>query len=182
VLVAAPLVAEAQQVKKVYRIGWMIGSSIPASAHLVDAFKQGMRELGWVEGKNIEYEIRAAEGSLARFSGIVDELLRLKVDLFLAPTNAAVSAAKAATSTLPIVMVVASDAVELGLVDSIARPGGNVTGVTLNTVGTLAKQLQILKEAIPRASRVSVLRWVVDSSAQPTFDSANEKELERAAR
>ena len=177
VLLAAPLAAKAQ-VKKVYRIGWMIGSSIPASAHLIDAFKEGMRELGWVEGKNIEYEIRAAEGKIERFQVIAAELMQLKVDLFLAPTNAAVRAAKNVTSTLPIVMVVASDAVELGLVDSLARPGANITGLTLNTVGTVAKQLQILKEAIPRASRVSVLWWTVGSPQAPV---AYEKELERAA-
>jgi len=177
-LLATPLAAEAQQQGKVYRVGWIIGSSIAASAHLVDAFKQGMRESGWVEGKNIEYEIRAADGKLERFPALVAELLQLKVDLFLAPTNAAARAVRNATSTIPIVFVVASDVVESGLVESLARPGGNITGLTLITIDTLAKQLQILKEAIPRASRVSVLRWTV---GRP-FVSPQEKELERAAR
>jgi putative ABC transport system substrate-binding protein len=177
VLLAKPRAAEAQQPGKVYRVGWIIGSSISASASLIDAFRQGMRELGWVEGKNIEYEIRAAEGKLERFPAIVAELLRLKVDLFLAPTNAAAKAVRNATTTIPIVTVVASDAVESGLIDSLARPGGNITGLTLITGDTLAKQLQILKEAIPRASRVSVLRWTVD---RPSV-SPQEKELERAA-
>ena len=86
-LLNAPFAAQAQQTGKVYRVGWIIGSSISASAPLVDAFRQGMRELGWVEGKNIEYEIRAAEGKLERFPVLVAELLRLKVDLFLAPTR-----------------------------------------------------------------------------------------------
>jgi len=178
VLLAAPLAAEGQRQGKIYRIGWIIGSSIAASAHLVDAFKQGMRELGWVEGKNIEYEIRAAGGKLERFPALVAELLQLKVDLFLAPTNAAARAVRNATSTIPIVFVVASDVVESGLVESLARPGGNITGLTLITIDTLAKQLQILKEAIPRVSRVSVLRWTVDRP----FVSPQEKELERAAR
>jgi putative ABC transport system substrate-binding protein len=180
VLLAAPLGVEAQQPGKVYRIGWMIGSSVSASAHLIDAFRQGMRELGWVEGKNIEYEIRAAEGKLDRFPAIVAELLRLKVDLFLAPTNAAAAAAKNATSTVPIVFVVVSEAVERGLVHSLAQPGGNLTGLSLLTEDTLAKQLQILKEAIPRASRVSVLRWTAGRPQAPSV-SPYEKELERAA-
>jgi putative ABC transport system substrate-binding protein len=181
VLLVAPLAADAQQPEKVYRIGLVFGSSVSASAHLIDAFRQGMRELGWVEGKNIEYEIRAAEGKLERFPAIVAELLRLKVDLFVAPTNTAAKAAKDATSAVPIVIVVASDAVESGLVDSLARPGGNITGLTLATLETLAKQLQILKEAIPRASRVSVLRWAVGRPQAPSV-STYEKELERAAR
>jgi ABC transporter substrate binding protein len=128
VLFAAPRAAEAQQAGKVYRIGWIIGSSISASASLSDAFRQGMRELGWVEGKNIEYEIRAAEGKLERFPAFVAELLLLKVDLFLAPTNAAAIAVRNATTTIPIVTVVASDAVETGLIDSLARPGGTSRG------------------------------------------------------
>ena len=157
-LLAVPLAAEAQQqAAKVYRIGWMIGSSIPASAHLIDAFKEGMRELGWVEGKNIEYEIRAAEGRFERFPEIVAELLRLKVDLFLAPTTVAARAAKQATSTVPIVIVVTSDAVGSGLVASLAQPGGNITGLTLMTFETQAKQLETLKEAVPKAARISIL-------------------------
>jgi putative ABC transport system substrate-binding protein len=181
VLLAAPLAVEAQQPGKVYRIGLMFGSSVSASAHLIDAFKQGMRELGWVEGKNIEYEVRAAEGKPERFPAIAAELLRLKVDLLLAPTNPAARAAKNATSTVPIVIVVASEAVESRLVDSLARPGGNITGLTLATLETLAKQLQILKEAIPRASRVSVLQRVVGGPQAPSVTSY-QKELERAAR
>jgi putative ABC transport system substrate-binding protein len=177
---AAPL-ARAEQAGKVYRIGWMIGSSISAAAHLNDAFRQGMRELGWVEGKNIEYEIRAAEGRLERFPEIVAELLRLKVDLFFTPTNAAAAAAKNATNTVPIVTAVASDVVESGLVDSLARPGGNITGLSLMTVDTLAKQLQLLKEAIPRVSRVSVLRRT-GGRPQPPAGSPWEQELKRAAR
>jgi putative ABC transport system substrate-binding protein len=183
VLLATPLGVEGQQAGKVYRIGLMIGSSVSVALHLIDAFRQAMGELGWVEGKNFELEIRAAEGKPERFPEMVAELLRLKVDLFLAPTNRAVQAARDQTRTVPIVMVVASDVVELGLVDSLARPGGNMTGLTLATVETLGKQLQILKEAIPRVSRVAVLRFlIVGPSRGANFDAANEKELERAAR
>jgi putative ABC transport system substrate-binding protein len=174
VLFAAPLAGEAQQPGKVYRIGWMIGSSIAASALLIDAFKQGMRELGWMEGKNIEYEIRAAEGKLERLPAIAAELLRLKIDLFLTPTTQATRAARNATTTIPIVMVVPSDPLGAGLVDSLARPGGNITGLSGMANEIRAKQLQILKEAVPRASRVSVL-------LPATGPSPVQKELERAA-
>ena len=174
VLLAAPLAAEGQQPGKVYRIGWMIGGSVSTSAHLIDAFRQAMRELGWVEGKNIEYEIRAAEGKIERFPEIVAELLRLKVDLLLTPTTFATRAAKSATRTIPIVMVLPSDPIGQGLVDSLARPGGNVTGMSLMVVDIGAKQLQIFKEAIPRASRVSWLRFT--SNPHPA-----QKEVERAA-
>jgi len=162
VLLAAPLAAEAQPPGKVYRIGWVIGSSVSVSAHLIDAFKQGMRELGWVEGKNVEYEIRAAEGNTERFPAFAAELVRLKVDLIVAPTGAAAMAAKNATNTIPIVIVVDSRPVESGLVASLARPGGNVTGLSLMDVDIATKQLQVLKEAIPKASRVSVLTSRVD--------------------
>jgi putative tryptophan/tyrosine transport system substrate-binding protein len=173
-LLAAPLGAEAQQAGKVYRLGLMLGSSVSASAHLVDAFRQGMRELDWVEAKNFELEVRAAEGKFDRFPAIVAELLRLRVDVIIAPTFVAARAAKNATSTVPILIVVAGDVVGAGLVDSLARPGGNITGLIMMSVETQAKQLEILKEAIPQAARVSVLRNL------PSIGSM--KELEGAAR
>jgi len=175
VLLTAPLGAEAQQPGKVYRIGWMIGSSVSASAPLIDAFKQGMRELGWVEGKNIEYEIRAAEGKLERLPAIAADLLRLKIDLFLTPTTAATRAARNATTTIPIVMVIPSDPLGAGLVDSLARPGGNVTGLSGMGMEIGSKQLQILKETVPPASRVSVLLTTSGPNAVRV-------ELERAAK
>ena len=174
VLLAAPRASEAQSPAKVYRIGFMIGSSASTAAHLLDAFRQGMRESGWVEGKNFELEIRAAEGKLDRMPAIVAELLRLRVDLIIAGTTVAARAAKSATSTIPILIVVAADAVGSGLIDSLAQPGGNITGLTQMTVETLAKQLGILKEAMPKAVRVSVLR------NGPNLRSV--KELEDAAR
>jgi putative ABC transport system substrate-binding protein len=174
VLIAAPLAAEAQQLGKVYRVGMMFGSSIPTSAHLVEAFRQGMRELGWVEGKNIEYEVRAAEGKFDRFPAIVAELLRRRVDIIVAPTTLATRAAKSATSTVPIIMVVASDPLGQGLVGNLARPSENITGLSLMATEILPKQLEILKEAVPQAARVSVLR------NGPSLGSV--KELEGAAK
>lgn len=147
-LLVAPLAAEGQQAGKAYRLGLMLGSSVSASAHLVDAFRQGMRELDWVEGKNFELEVRAAERKFDRFPAIVAELLRLRVDVIIAPTFVAARAAKNATSTVPILIVVAGDVVGAGLVDSLARPGGNITGLIMMSVETQAKQLEILKEAI----------------------------------
>ena len=175
VLLTAPLGAEAQQPGKVYRIGWMIGSSVSASAPLIDAFKQGMRELGWVEGKNIDYEVRAADGKLERLPAIAADLLRLKIDLFLTPTTAATRAARNATTTIPIVMVIPSDPLGAGLVDSLARPGGNVTGLSGMGMEIGSKQLQILKETVPPASRVSVLLTTSGPNAVRV-------ELERAAK
>jgi putative ABC transport system substrate-binding protein len=174
VLLASPLAVEAQQPGKVYRIGMMIGSSLSTSAHLVEAFRQGMRELGWVEGKNVELEIRAADGKFERFPAIVAELLHLRVDIIVAPTMLATKAAKNATSTVPIIMVVASDPLGQELVGNLARPGGNITGLSLMATEILPKQLEILKEAMPQAARVSVLR------NGPALGAV--KELEGAAR
>ena len=157
VLLAGPVPAESQQGTKVYRIGVMIGSSPSVAAHLLEGFRQGLQELGWVEGKNIELEIRAAEGNAARFPGFAAELVRLKVDVIVATVRPAAAAAKTATTTIPIVMVVVGGPVEFGLVASLARPGGNITGLSLMEVDILGKQLQTLKEAIPKASRISVL-------------------------
>jgi putative ABC transport system substrate-binding protein len=173
-LLAAPLAAEAQQPGKVYRIGVVFTSSLSTSAHLVEAFRQGLRELSWVEGKNIELELRWAEGKLGRLPAILAELVSLRVDLIVASSTAATRAAKNATSTIPIVMVVPSDPLGAGLVGSLARPGGNITGMSMMSVDIAAKQLQILKEAIPQASRVSVLRLA--SGPGPVL-----QELERAA-
>jgi putative ABC transport system substrate-binding protein len=152
----------------------VFSSSLSASAHLVDAFRQGLRELDWVEGKNIEIELRAADGNLERLPAIAAELVSHRVDLIVAPTTQATRAARNATSTIPIVMVVPSDPVGAGLVDSLARPGGNITGMSLMALEIGAKQLQILKEAVPRASRDSVLRLLAGPS--PIL-----KEMERAA-
>ncbi len=177
-VLAAPLAAEALQPGKVYRIGWLVSSSVSPSAHFIDAFRQGMRELGWVEGKNFELEFsRAAGGNFDRLPAIVAELIRLRVDLIVASNTPATVAAKNATSTLPIVIVVVGNPVGRGFVDSIARPGGNITGLTVIDSDIVGKQLQLLKEAIPRASRFSVLR----NAATPTGAGLASKNLEVAA-
>ena len=155
-VLAAPLAAGAQQPGKVYRLGVMLASSA-SNNPLLDAFRQGLRELGWMDGKNIELEIRG-DGNSERYPAIAAELIRLRVDMIVVANSPAAAAAKNATSTLPIVMVTVGNPVGRGLVDSIARPGGNITGLTIMEADIVGKQLQLLKETIPRASRVSVVR------------------------
>jgi len=162
-LLAAPLAAAAQPARKVHRIGYIAGTAAPAAAHLVEAFRQGLRDLGYVEGENIVIEYRWAEGRYERLPALAAELVRLKVDVIFAVITVAALAAKSATRTIPIVTAAASDPVEQGLVASLARPGGNVTGLT-STVGPeiAGKRLELLKEAVPMVSRVAVL-WNPDS-------------------
>src|SRR6266480_6866439 len=162
---AAPLAAEAQQAGKVYRIGYLSTPTRESVAHGVDAFLRKLRELGWVEGRNLIIEYRWAEGNVERLPDLAAELVRRKVDVIVAPAGSAALAAKSATSSIPIVMIFPSDPVETGLVASLSRPGGNITGTTY-TAGSeiFGKQLQILKEAIPHASRVAVLLNPVDLS------------------
>jgi ABC-type uncharacterized transport system substrate-binding protein len=157
VLLAAPLAAEAQPAGKIYRIGVMFVGSVGPHEYL-DAFRQGLRELGWIEGKNIELEIRGAEGKYERLPAIAAELVRLNVDIIFAPNSPTVDAAKNATGNIPIVMAAVTDPVGRGFVGSISRPGGNVTGLTMVDEDIFGKQLQLLKEVVPKAARVSVLR------------------------
>jgi putative ABC transport system substrate-binding protein len=173
-VLTGPLAAEAQQAGKVYRIGLMLYFHASASQHLLDAFRQALRELGWVEGKNIEFEILTAEGKSDPLPAMAAELVRRRVDVIIALVRPFTEAAKKATSTIPIAMVTVGDPVGSGLVESLARPGGNITGLSVMTVELTAKALQILKEAIPRASRVSALQSWVGPSPVTT-------ELERAA-
>ena len=162
-ILLGPLAAEAEQARKVYRIGYIAGTAAPAAAHLVEAFRQGLRDLGYVEGENVVIEYRWAEGRYERLPALAAELVRLKVDVIFAVITVAALAAKSATRTIPIVTAAASDPVEQGLVASLARPGGNVTGLT-STVGPeiAGKRLELLKEAVPMVSRVAVL-WNPDS-------------------
>lgn len=158
-LVAAPPNANAQQPPKVFRIG-ILGIYPPTSpeyAHLWNAFDQGLRELGYVEGQNIAVERRFMEGQAERLPELAAELVRLKVDVIVAAGQPPPVAAKRATATIPIVMTNFSDPVGLGLVMSLSRPGGNVTGLALLTVELVAKQLQVLKEAVPNVQRVAFL-------------------------
>ena len=149
--------ADAQQTGKIFRIGFLDSSNASGSAVLVDAFRQELSKLGWVEGKNITIEYRFAEGKLDRLPELAADLVRLKVDLIVAQGTPIALAAKNATTTIPIVMGNAGDPVGAGLVASLARPGGNVTG--LSSLGELnTKRLEILKEAVPKLVRVGLLR------------------------
>jgi putative ABC transport system substrate-binding protein len=155
-LLAAPLAVVGQQAGKVVpRIGYLSSGSATVNP---EAFRQGLRELGWVEGQNIAIDYRFAEDRFDRLPDLAAELLRLKVDVIVAgPTQPAV-VAKNATRTIPIVMVSAADPVELGLIASLARPGGNVTGLSFSVNPELfGKGLELLKEAVPKLRRVGVL-------------------------
>jgi len=171
---------QAQQPPKIPRIGYVSGSGDPkAPGPLVEGFRQGLRDLGYVEGKNILVEYRyTVEGGVDRVPGLVTELVQLKVDVLVATSTSAIRAAKQATKTIPIVMVSPTDPVAAGFVDSLARPGGNITGVVRLSRELSGKRLELLKEAVPRISRIGVL-W--DGSAAPGPAIAF-KEYEAAAR
>jgi ABC-type uncharacterized transport system substrate-binding protein len=148
---------EAQQAKKVPLIGFLSGTSASATAHTLEAFREGLRELGYSEGKNIAIESRWAEGKPDRLPGLAARLVSLGVDLLVVASTQAVSAAKQATATIPIVVVVSADLVEIGLIKSLASPGGNITGMTFYSPQVTGKRLELLKEAFPKVSRVAVL-------------------------
>ena len=154
-LLAAPLAAEAQQAAKVYRIGVL---AIVPTPPMQDTFLHSLRERGYVEGENVAFEWRWSQGKSERFADFATELVRLKVDVIATVSNQAAQAARQATSTIPIVMMTSASPERIGLVASLARPGGNVTGLTVDTGPEIAeKMLQLLKEAAPRISRVAVL-------------------------
>src|SRR5215467_1498103 len=166
--------AEAQQTKKVYRVGFL---SPLESPQFFEAFRQGMRELGYVEGQNVRIEYRSAQGTPERFPKLASELVRLNVDVIVAASGGAAIAAKEATHTIPIVMGQTGDPVAAGLVASLARPGGNVTGLTALATELTAKRLELLKEAVPKARRVAVL-----STPASTETNAAMTAMEEAAR
>src|SRR5215510_8336257 len=168
--------AEAQQPKKVPRIGYVAQRNAPTAANpdrAADAFQSGLRDLGYLDGKNIRIEYRYAEGSDERIIALVAELVQLKVDVLVTVPLPAIRAAKQATKTIPIVMVTTRDPIATGLIDSLARPGGNLTGVTRLTRELSGKRLELLKEVAPNVSRVGVIGDV---------DSTNFKDYEPAAR
>ena len=153
---ARPLAAEAQEAGKVYRVGFLWDA--PAVwPHALKAFREGLHELGWVEGRNIVIEYRWTEGRFDRLPGLADELLRLNVDLIVAPTSIYTEAAKRATSTVPIVFASHADPIGSGHVLSLARPGTNATGLTIVMSESMAKSLELLKGAIPGLTRVAVI-------------------------
>ena len=175
-LFALSVSADAQQAKKIARIGYL--SNFAGPPPVLVTFKRRLGELGWVEGKQIEFEYRYAGGDFDKRSQFATELVRLKVDVIVAePGNRPTIEAKRATTTIPIVMVGVIDPVSNGLVASLARPGANVTGLTFEVTREQAgKNLELLKEAVPKVSRVAILRNPND------FDISYSKEAERAAK
>jgi len=175
-VLVVPFAAEAQQAGRVYRIGYLGPTSPAAAPHLTAAFRDGLRDLGWVEGQNILIEYRWAEGSADRLPVLAAELVRLKVDLIVASSTPGALAAKSATREIPIVFQMVSDPVASGLVASLAHPGGNVTGWSNILPKMSGKLLQLLKEAVPGASRMAIL-W---SPANPG-KALEVKEMQAAA-
>jgi putative ABC transport system substrate-binding protein len=161
---AMPLAAEAQQAGTVPRIGYLAGDSATVHSQYAQAFSNGLRDLGYVEGKNLVIEHRWAEGKFERLPELAAELIRLPVDLIVAVGDPVIFAAKQATSTIPIVMVAVGDPVGRGFVASLARPGGNLTGISNLAVALTGKWLEMLEDTVPKLSEVSVLR----NAANPT--------------
>src|SRR3989304_1866611 len=185
-ILTPPLAAEAQQAGKVYRIGFLSPSSpsdperlaSPFGERGLAAFRQGLRGLGYVEGQSIAIEYRWAEGRFERLPDLAAELVRLKVDVIVSVVTQASLAAKNATRTIPIVMVAAGDPVGSGLVAGLAHPGGNITGPSSMFAELAGKQLELLKETVPKASRVAVL-W---NPANPVWQAQMWRETQVAAR
>ena len=160
-LPTAPFITAAQQTPKVYRIGYLSYLGCSDDPFLKGPFRQGLREVGYIEGRNVVVECRSAPGKTDRYPELVAELVRLKVDILLATGTIMTLAAKQATTTVPIVMVYIADPVASGIVSNLARPGGNVTGLSMLAAEMVQKNLELLKEAAPSITRVSVL---IDSS------------------
>jgi putative ABC transport system substrate-binding protein len=174
-LLAAPLAAEAQPAGKVFRIGFLRPGPPPKT--FVEAFQQGLLERGYVDGQTVIIEYRSTERSIDELPRLADELVRLKVDVIVASTAPAAFAARTATTTVPIVFVGVYDPVEIGLVPSLARPGGNVTGLSQTSADLAGKRLELIKELLPQLRRVAIL-W---RPANPT-NLAQKKSAEVVAR
>ncbi len=175
-LFALSLSAEAQQTGKVWRIGYLTNASLSADAANIESFQQGLRDLGYVEGKNIVIEWRSGEGNRDRQRALAAELVRLKVDVIVTGGSGDIRAAKGATTTIPIVMINGGDAVGNGFVASLARPGGNITGMSTFRPELSGKRLELLKETVPRLSRVAVFASSTSSDYAQVL-----KELDLAA-
>jgi putative tryptophan/tyrosine transport system substrate-binding protein len=176
-LLAAPLMAEAQQAGKVWRIGYLHGGARTPDGAPPAALRQALQDLGYAEGKNVTYVGRWAEAKQERLPGLAADLVGLKVDLIVTRGGPAAAAARQATTTIPIVIAGVGDAVGTGLISSLARPGGNITGTTDQAAELSAKRLELLKDAVPKASRIAVLWNADDLSMTLRF-----REVERAAR
>jgi putative tryptophan/tyrosine transport system substrate-binding protein len=175
---ALGVAAHAQQQAKIYKIGWL--GSRPAlredvAARGSEIIRRELRALGYIEGKNLAFEYRSAEGEPNRLPALADELVRLKVDVLVMSTPSAALAAKNATRTIPIVFLLAGDPVASGLVDSLARPGGNITGFTTISTVLAGKRLELIKETVPKLSRVAVL-W--DPKAPRSVQQWKENQLQ----
>jgi putative ABC transport system substrate-binding protein len=175
-LLAAPLATEAQQPAQIRRIGFLSPAWFTLHTHNREAFLQGLRELGWVEGQNIAIEYRYTEGRYDRLPDLAAELVRLKVDVIYAPSAPATQAAKQATTTIPIVMDTLGDPVQTGFVTGLAQPGGNITGTAGFALELGGKQLELLKEAVPGVTSVAALA----NPANPNTPHVL-REIERAA-
>jgi len=176
ILLVLSLPAEAQQPVKVPRIGWLTGSPLSGNPERREPFRQRLRELGYVEGKNIVIEWRAADGKRDRYPALLAELVRLKVDVIVCDSAGSTRHAKEATSTIPIVMTNDGDPVGQGFVASLARPGGNITGLSTLSPEISGKRLELLKEIVPRLSRVAVFGTSTSPDNAPSL-----REVELAA-
>ena len=174
---AAPLASFAQQQGKVWRIGMLETTSTTLNAANLDGFRQGLRDLGYVEGRNLIIEYRSADGRSERFADLAAELVGLKVDLLVTRGTPASLAAKNATRTIPVVMANAGDPVSSGLVASLAHPGGNITGLSSVTVNLEAKRFGLLRELVPGIARIAALYNMSSPANPPQW-----KEIETAAR
>ena len=167
-LLAAPLAARAQQAGKVYRIGILEAIPVAQNAANLDALRKGLRDLGYVEGRNLIIEYRSADGRAERFSDLASELVRLKVDLLVTRGTPAAKAAKNATGTIPVVMATMGD--PRAIVASFAHPGGNITGVTTFSTELTAKRIELLKELVPNLSRVALLHNMGNPATPPEWE------------
>src|SRR4051812_40346913 len=156
-LLALGVPVEAQQPKKITRLGYLAAVSAAADAPRLEAFRQGLRELGYLEGQNLVIEFRHESGGLERLPALAAELVGHQPDVLVAVTTNAVQAAKHATTTIPIVFMGVTDPVTTGLVDSLAQPGGNITGITNMAAILTSKRLELFKETLPQLSRMAVL-------------------------
>lgn len=176
-LLAAPFASHAQQPGKVWRIGFLSAGARTSDGAPPAAMRQALQELGYVDGTSVSYASRWAEAKSNRLPGLAAELVSLKVDMIVTLGGPAAEAGKAATSTIPIVITGAGDAVGTGLIASLARPGGNITGISDQATELSAKRLELLKEAVPKASSIAVL-WNADDRAM----TLRYREIEKAAR
>jgi putative ABC transport system substrate-binding protein len=175
-LLAAPLAAEAQQTGNVYRIGFLGNSTAALEANLVGPFREGLRDLGYVEGRNVLIEYRWAEGKYDRFPALIGELLALKVAVIVTAGTPATLAVKKATTSVPLVMLAVGDPVGTGIVPSLSHPGGNITGLTAISTEMDAKRLELLREVVPSVSYIALL-WNAGSPLQVLA----EKQVQAAA-